>query len=86
MKFGILMSNYLLYYASKSETKIFIFCRVIEFSLGDYFLWLTLHSLALFLIDLLYSLQVEIALLMTLRNLTVSLAYYFCIDLVAGYS
>ena len=37
MKFGILMSNYLLYNARKSETKIFIFCRVVEFSLGDYF-------------------------------------------------
>ena len=37
MKFGILMSNYLLYNARKAERKIFIFSRVIEISLGDYF-------------------------------------------------
>ena len=37
MKFGIFMSNYLLYNARKSERKIFIFSRVIEILLGDYF-------------------------------------------------
>jgi len=36
-KFGILMSNYLFYNARKFKAKIFIFCRVIEISLGDYF-------------------------------------------------
>ena len=42
MKFGIFMSNYLLYNARKSEIKIYIFSRVIEILLGDFF-FLTLY-------------------------------------------
>ena len=43
MKFGDLMSNYLLYKLWKFEIKILIFGRVIENSLGGYFFLLTLH-------------------------------------------
>ena len=44
MKFCTFMSNFLLYNARKSERKIFIFSRVIEISLGDYFFWATLYN------------------------------------------